>query len=184
MWRFHGPLFHWAELVVIPGRKPLGHPDSSRFYMFLPNLRPRRSHEARASAFFIYGIIHIHIGCQLCSVQRLDKKRNKPVWSGEGSREIKRFEAPFAHEYLMPIWGESDWSSVRSRRCRRKSTLSASGHCLTVPCINGPSAAPAVTKIRLLKQNITLSSCMKVLYFHDWYWSDMGSENLSVRSRI
>lgn len=127
--------------LLFQDRKPPGRPDSSRFYTFLPKLGPRRAHEARASAFFIYGIIHIHIGCQLCCVQRLDMKRNKPVRSGEGSREIKRFKAPFAHEYLMPSWGESNWSSVRSRRCRRKSTLSAFGRCSTVLCSNGPGAA-------------------------------------------
>lgn len=38
-------------------------------------------------------------------VHRLDKKQNKPEWSGKGSREIKRFKASFAHEYLMPIRG-------------------------------------------------------------------------------
>ena len=127
--------------LLFQDRKPLARPDSSQIYTVLPKLAPRRPHEASASAFFIYGIIHIHIGCQLCCVQRLDMKRNKPVRSGEGSRKIKRFKAPFAHEYLMPIWGESDWSSVRSRRCRRKSTLSASGHCSTVPCIHGLKAS-------------------------------------------
>lgn len=73
-----------------------------------------------------------------CIVHWLDKKRNKPLWSGEGSSEIKRFKAPFAHEYLMPIWGESQWSSVSSWRCRRKSTLSASGHFSTVSYVNVP----------------------------------------------
>lgn len=37
-----------------------------------------------------------------CVVRWLDKKQNKPVWSGEGLSQIKRFKAPFAHEYLMP----------------------------------------------------------------------------------
>lgn len=74
----------------------------------------------------------MHIQGVSCAVRWLDKKQNKPVWSGKGSSEIKRFKAPFAHEYLMPIWGQSQWSSVRSSRCWRKSTLSASGYFSTV----------------------------------------------------
>lgn len=100
---FTGHLSTELSSLLFQDRKPPGRPDSSRFYTFLPKLDPRRPHEARASAFFIYGIIHIHIGCQLCCVQRLDMKHNKLVRSGEGLREIKRFKAPFAHEYLMPI---------------------------------------------------------------------------------
>lgn len=96
-----------------------------------------RLHETRVTVFIIRRIIMCVQGVS-CVVRGWDKKRNKPVWSGKGSSQIKRLKAPFAYEYLMPIWAERRWSSARSSRCQRKSTLSASGHFSRVSYMNGP----------------------------------------------
>lgn len=106
--------------------------------------------------------------CHLCScghacgvsavVHRLDKKQNKPEWSGEGWSQIKRFKASFASDYLMPIRGDRRWSSVRSSRCRRKSTsLSASGRISTVSHVKAPPHPPHATVEQTEKMSFSSS---------------------------
>lgn len=114
--------------------------------------------------------------CHLCScghacgvsavVHGLDKKQNKPEWSGEGWSQIKRFKASFASDYLMPIRGDRRWSSVRSSRCRRKSTsLSASGRISTVSHVKAPPHPPHATAEQTEKMSFSSSVSDDLLVF-------------------
>lgn len=102
---------------------------------------PKRLHGINAPVCIIYGVIGMHAGCQLLCI---DWMRSKISLSDQG-RDRERLKDLRLH-LPMNIWclseGERQWSSVRSSRCRRKSTLSASGHISTVSYVNAPPCPP------------------------------------------
>lgn len=139
----------------------------SRFQASLLRLHRRLpcvTEEVKGSACGVSAVVH-----------RLDKKQNKPEWSGEGWSEIKRFKASFAHEYLMPIREDGYWSPVRSSRCRRESTLSASGHISTVSHVKAPTHATP-------EQTVAAFPLQLRFYFFFFYLDQKYSVPISVRA--
>lgn len=110
-------------------------------HIFFKSNIPKRLHGINAPVCIIYGVIGMHAGCQLLCI---DWIRSKISLSDQG-RDRERLKDLRLH-LPMNIWclseGERQWSSVRSSRCHRKSTLSASGHISTVSYVNAPPRPP------------------------------------------